>query len=188
MRIIPGDPVLVMMGIDAEERTRISEEQYHALQQQLGFDRPIYVQYLSWLKRIVQGDMGLSLRSRRPIFETIFERFPATIYLAIAALLPGWRLPFPAGVIAAMRQNTGADYAAMGFALWGIAMPNFWLALMLIVLFSVILGWLPAIGYASPFERPGSFSAACLPARHCHGYGSRRAADALYSRRDAGAA
>jgi len=165
VRIIPGDPVLVMMGIDAEERSRISDEQYHAVQQQLGFDRPIYVQYLSWLKRIVQGDMGLSLRSRRPIFETIFERFPATIYLAIAALLTGVAIAIPAGVIAAMRQNTGADYAAMGFALWGIAMPNFWLALMLIVLFSVILGWLPAIGYASPFENPvGFLQHACLPA------------------------
>jgi peptide/nickel transport system permease protein len=165
VRIIPGDPVLVMMGIDAEERSRISEQQYQALQQQLGFDRPIYVQYLSWLKRIVQGDLGLSLRSRRPIFETIFERFPATIYLAIAALFTGVAIAIPAGVIAAMRQNTGADYAAMGFALWGIAMPNFWLALMLIVLFSVILGWLPAIGYASPFDDPGRFLRhACLPA------------------------
>ena len=165
VRIIPGDPVLVMMGIDAEERTRVNDEQYRALQQQLGFDRPIYVQYLSWLKRIVQGDLGLSLRSRRPIFETIFERFPATIYLAIVALLTGVAIAIPAGVIAAMRQNTGADYAAMGFALWGIAMPNFWLALMLIVLFSVILGWLPAIGYASPFDDPGRFLRhACLPA------------------------
>ena len=136
-----------------------------SLQQQLGFDRPIYVQYLSWLSRIVQGDMGLSLRSRRPIFETIFERFPATIYLAIAALLTGVAIAIPAGVIAAMRQNTGADYAAMGFALWGIAMPNFWLALMLIVLFSLILGWLPAIGYASPFDDPARFlQHACLPA------------------------
>lgn len=165
VRLIPGDPVLVMMGIDAEERARISDEQYHAVQQQLGLDRPIYVQYLSWLKRIIQGDMGLSLRSRRPIFETIFERFPATIYLAIAALLMGVAIAIPAGVIAAMRQNTGADYAAMGFALWGIAMPNFWLALMLIVLFSVILGWLPAIGYSSPFENPvGFLQHVCLPA------------------------
>lgn len=165
VRIIPGDPVLVMMGIDAEERARISDEQYHALQRQLGFDQPIYVQYLSWLKRIVQGDLGLSLRSRRPIFETIFERFPATIYLAIAALLIGVAIAIPAGIIAAMRQNTSADYAAMGFALWGIAMPNFWLALMLIVVFSVVLGWLPAIGYASPFEDPARFlQHVCLPA------------------------
>ena len=116
VRIIPGDPVLVMMGIDAEERSRVSDEQYRAVQQQLGLDRPIYVQYFSWLKRILSGDMGLSLRSRRPIFETIFERFPATIYLAIAALLTGVAIAIPAGVIAAMRQNTGTDYAAMGGA------------------------------------------------------------------------
>ena len=69
VRIIPGDPVLVMMGIDAEERTRVNDEQYRALQQQLGFDRPIYVQYLSWLKRIVQGDMGLSLRLRYAVVQ-----------------------------------------------------------------------------------------------------------------------
>jgi peptide/nickel transport system permease protein len=165
IRIIPGDPVLVMMGIDADERGRISEEQYETLRRQLGFDRPIVVQYLSWLQRIVQGDLGLSLRSRRPIFEVIFERYPATIYLAVAALLTGILIAIPAGAIAAMRQNTSADYAAMGFALWGIAMPNFWLALMLIVLFSLILGWLPAIGYASPFDDPVRFlQHACLPA------------------------
>jgi peptide/nickel transport system permease protein len=165
VRIIPGDPVLVMMGIDADERARISEEQYETLRRELGFDRPIVVQYLTWLQRIVQGDLGLSLRSRRPIIEVIFERFPATIYLALAALLTGLLIAIPAGAIAATRQNTSADYAAMGFALWGIAMPNFWLALMLIVLFSLILGWLPAIGYASPLEDPARFlQHVCLPA------------------------
>jgi peptide/nickel transport system permease protein len=165
VRIIPGDPVLVMMGIDAEERTRISEEQYETLRRELGFDRPIIVQYFNWLQRILQGDLGLSLRSRRPIFEIIFERYPATLYLAATALLTGIIIAIPAGALAAARQNTGADYAAMGFALWGIAMPNFWLALMLIVLFSIVLGWLPAIGYASPFQDPARFlQHACLPA------------------------
>src|SRR5215475_5578114 len=165
VRIIPGDPVLVMLGIDPEERARISDVQYQALQQQLGLDRPVYVQYFNWVSRIVQGDMGLSLRSRRPIFEVIFERYPATIYLAITALFTGILIAIPAGVIAAIRQNTSADYAAMGFALWGIAMPNFWLALMLIVLFSLHLGWLPSIGYASPVEMPLRFlQHACLPA------------------------
>jgi peptide/nickel transport system permease protein len=165
VRLIPGDPVLVMMGVDPEERTRISEAQYQVMQQQLGLDRPIYVQYANWLSRIVQGDMGLSLRSRRPIFEVIFERYPATIYLAVISLVVGVLIALPAGVIAAIKQNTGADYAAMGFALWGIAMPNFWLALMLIVLFSLHLGWLPSIGYASPFEAPFRFlQHACLPA------------------------
>ncbi|HLN87128.1 MAG TPA: ABC transporter permease [Candidatus Limnocylindrales bacterium] len=165
VRLIPGDPVLVMMGVDAEDRVRISDAQYQAMQQQLGLDRPIYVQYFNWVNRIVQGDMGASLRSRRPIFEVIFERYPATIYLAVIALLTGIMIAIPAGVIAAMRQNTGADYAAMGFALWGIAMPNFWLALMLIVLFSLHLGWLPSIGYANPLEAPWRFlQHACLPA------------------------
>jgi peptide/nickel transport system permease protein len=157
IRIIPGDPVLVMLGIDPEERARISEEQYESLKQQLGYDRPIYVQYLHWVNRIAQGDMGLSLRSRRPIFEIIFERYPATLYLALTALLTGVLIAIPTGVIAAVRQNTAADYAAMGFALWGIAMPNFWLALMLIVFFSLKLGWLPSIGYASPLENPWLF-------------------------------
>ena len=157
IRIIPGDPVLVMLGIDPEERARISEEQYESLKHQLGYDRPIYVQYVNWVSRIVQGDMGLSLRSRRPIFEVIFERYPATLYLALTALLTGVLIAIPTGVIAAMRQNTSVDYAAMGFALWGIAVPNFWLALMLIVLFSLKLGWLPSIGYASPLENPWLF-------------------------------
>ena len=165
VRLIPGDPVLVMMGVDAEDRTRISDAQYQVMQQQLGLDRPIYVQYFNWVSRIVQGDMGSSLRSRRPIFEVIFERYPATIYLAVIALLTGIVIAIPAGVIAAIRQNTGADYAAMGFALWGIAMPNFWLALMLIVVFSLHLGWLPSIGYANPLEAPLRFlQHACLPA------------------------
>jgi peptide/nickel transport system permease protein len=157
IRIIPGDPVLVMLGVDPEERARISEEQYETLKHQLGYDRPIYVQYANWVSRIVQGDMGLSLRSRRPIFEVIFERYPATLYLALTALLTGVLIAIPTGVIAAMRQNTSVDYAAMGFALWGIAVPNFWLALMLIVLFSLKLGWLPSIGYASPLENPWLF-------------------------------
>ncbi len=157
IRLIPGDPVLVMLGIDPEQRVRISEEQYQALQQQLGFDRPIYVQYFHWVNKVIHGDLGLSLSSRRPIFEVLFERYPATIYLALISLLTGLAIAIPMGVIAAIRQNTGADYAAMGFALWGIAMPNFWLALMLIVLFSLKLGWLPSIGYASPLEDPFRF-------------------------------
>jgi len=154
-----------MLGVDPEERSRISDAQYQALQQQLGLDRPIYVQYFNWASRIVQGDLGQSLRSRRPVSEIIFERYPATLYLAAAALFTGLLISIPAGAIAAMRQNTGADYAAMAFALWGIAIPNFWLALMLILLFSLQLGWLPSIGYASPIEAPWRFvQHACLPA------------------------
>ncbi|HTM10145.1 MAG TPA: ABC transporter permease [Verrucomicrobiae bacterium] len=165
VRVIPGDPVLVMLGIDPDERARISAEQYRALQHQIGLDQPIYVQYLNWANNIVHGDFGLSLASRRPITEIIFERYPATLYLAAIALFVGIAIAIPAGAIAATRQNTKVDYAAMGFALWGVAMPDFWLALMLMVLFSLKLGWLPSIGYASPFEHPWLFlQHACLPA------------------------
>src|SRR5690242_11505587 len=157
VRVIPGDPVLVMMGIDQDERARISPGQYRVLQHQIGLDRPIYIQYLNWADKIVHGDFGLSLATRRPIVEIIFERYPATLYLAVTALCVGLIIAIPAGVIAAIRQNTRVDYAAMGFALWGVAMPDFWFALMLIVLFSVKLGWFPSIGYTNPFESPVLF-------------------------------
>jgi peptide/nickel transport system permease protein len=165
VRVIPGDPVLVMMGIDQDEHARISPEQYRVLQHQIGLDRPIFIQYVNWADKIVHGDFGMSLATRRPIVEIIFERYPATLYLAATALLVGLVIAIPAGVIAAVKQNTKIDYAAMGFALWGVAMPDFWLALMLIVLFSLKLGWLPSIGYTSPFDNPGLFlQHACLPA------------------------
>jgi peptide/nickel transport system permease protein len=165
IQIIPGDPVLVMLGVDPETGGRYAEEQYLALKHQLGLDQPIYVQYFNWLKNILSGDLGFSLQSRRPVFDILVERYPATIYLAIMALIIGVVIAIPAGLIAAARQNTAVDYAAMGYAMWGLAMPNFWLALMLIVLFSVKLGWLPAIGYASPLESPLLFMQhAFLPA------------------------
>jgi len=157
VQIIPGDPVLVMLGVDPETGGRYAEEQYTALKGQLGLDQPIYVQYYNWLKRVLSGDLGLSLQSRRPVLDILVERYPATIYLAIVALATGLLIAIPAGLVAAVRQNTAADYAAMGYAMWGVAMPNFWLALMLIVLFSVKLGWLPSIGYASPLESPLKF-------------------------------
>ncbi len=163
--LIPGDPVLVMLGVDTDLGAQYTEEQYRELQRQLGFHQPVYMQYWNWLGRVLQGDLGLSLQSRRPVFDILLERYPATLYLAGCALLIAVLIAIPAGVFAAIRQNTLVDYAAMGYAMWGIAMPNFWLALMLIVIFSVELGWFPSIGYASPLEQPLRFlSHAFLPA------------------------
>jgi peptide/nickel transport system permease protein len=157
IQLIPGDPLLVMLGVDAEEGARYSEAQYVALQHELGLDQPIYVQYFNWVKKVLEGDLGLSLQSRRPVLDILLERYPATIYLAFTAFLTAVFIALPAGMIAAMKQNTAVDYAAMGYAMWGLAIPNFWLALMLILLFSLKLGWLPSIGYASPFEAPFRF-------------------------------
>ena len=165
MQMIPGDPLQVMLGVDAEEGSRFSKDQYDALKRELGLDRPIYVQYFNWLKKVVHGDLGLSLQSRRPVLEILLERYPATIYLAFTAFITAIFIALPAGMIAAVKQNTPVDYAAMGYAMWGVAIPNFWLALMLILLFSLKLGWLPSIGYASPFVDPFKFlQHICLPA------------------------
>ena len=165
IQLIPGDPLLVMLGVDAEEGARYSQEQYDALRHELGLDQPIYVQYYRWLNKVLHGDLGLSLQSRRPVLDILLERYPATIYLALTAFLTAVFIALPAGMIAAIKQNTVTDYAAMGYAMWGVAIPNFWLALMLILLFSLKLGWLPSIGYASPFEEPLKFlQHICLPA------------------------
>ena len=163
--IIPGDPTLVMLGVEPDERIEYSEEQYVALQRQMGLDQPIYVQYFHWLRRILRGDLGLSLQSRRPVLEILIERYPATIYLAMTALITGVLIGITAGTIDAVWQNTVFDYIAMVYAMLGRAMPNFWLALMLIILFSLKFRLLPTIGYASPLEDPFQFlQHAILPA------------------------
>jgi peptide/nickel transport system permease protein len=157
VQLIPGDPILVMLGVDPEVGASYSEEQYQALREQLGFNQPLPIRYLNWVGKVLHGDLGISLKSRRPVIDIILERYPATIFLAFAALITALLIAIPAGVIAAVKQNTVFDYGAMGFALWGIAMPNFWLALILILFFSLKLGWLPSIGYANPLENPFGF-------------------------------
>jgi peptide/nickel transport system permease protein len=143
--LLPGDPAQVMLG---EER--YDEAQYQLLRKKLGLDRPLYVQYFTWLDRLVRGDLGQSLRTQRGVLETVAERYPATIYLALASLILGIVIAIPAGTLAAVRQNTLWDYSAMTFALFGIAVPNFWFALLLILGFGLYLGWFPTLGYIDP--------------------------------------
>lgn len=145
IHLIPGDPVEVMLGEERYDRAT-----YELLRKQMGLDDPIYIQYLRWLQRTVQGDLGHSLRTKRAVFDTVVERYPATIYLAISSLILGTIIAIPAGTIAAVKQNTPWDYSAMGFALFGIAVPNFWFALLLILGFGLYLGWFPTMGYMDP--------------------------------------
>ena len=145
VHLLPGDPVQVMLG---EER--YDETQYQILRKKLGLDRPLYMQYFSWLERLVQGDLGQSLRTQRAVLDTVVERYPATIYLALASLILGIAVAIPAGTLAAVKQNTAWDYSAMSFALFGIAVPNFWFALLLILGFGLYLGWFPTLGYVDP--------------------------------------
>jgi peptide/nickel transport system permease protein len=157
VRIIPGDPVLVILGVDSEGSSTYTEEQYQALRHELGLDQPIAVQYIRWTVKLLHGDFGLSIRSRRPVLEALLDRYPATLYLAATAFAVAVFIAIPAGVIAAINQNKTLDYTAMSYAMLGLAIPNFWLALMLILFFSLKLGWLPSIGYASPFTDPLRF-------------------------------
>ena len=152
IHLLPGDPVQVMLGDE-----RYDETQYQLLRQKMGLDRPLYAQYFSWLQRLAHGDLGQSLRTQRAVLDTVVERYPATIYLALASLILGTMIAIPAGTLAAVRQNTPWDYSAMSFALFGIAVPNFWFALLLILGFGLYLGWFPTLGYVDPSVNFGMF-------------------------------
>ncbi|NNU82065.1 ABC transporter permease [Halovulum dunhuangense] len=142
--LLPGDPVLAMAG---EERDPAVLE---ALREKYRLNDPIPVQYATWIGNAMQGDLGTSLRTRQPVLELIGEKLPVTIQLAVMALLMAMLIGIPAGVISAYKKGTWIDWVANVTALSGLSVPNFWLGIMLILLVSVKLGWLPASGY-SPF-------------------------------------
>jgi peptide/nickel transport system permease protein len=145
-QLLPGDPALVMAG---EERDPAVLEQ---IRRQYRLDQPVPIQYLYWIKGVLSGDLGESMRLKEPVLRLIAQKFPVTLQLALMAIVVSLTVGVTAGVISAIRKNTRTDYAVNLVALWGISTPNFWLGIMLIFCFSVWLGWLPASGYVSPFE------------------------------------
>ena len=146
IHMIPGDPALAMLGRNADPH------QVEELRRQMGLDKPLPLQFLTWAGRALQGDLGTSIISGRPVFSTIMERFPHTITLALAALFFSILIALPSGIMAAVKQNTILDRAFMLFALAGVSIPSFWAGIMFIILFAVKLHWLPASGYVSVFE------------------------------------
>jgi peptide/nickel transport system permease protein len=140
MHLTPGDPAVLMLGEAAPQA------QIDAIRERLGLNEPIYVQYAIWLGRVVQLDLGRSIRSNRPVVNEISSRLPATIELAVIATLLAIAIGVPIGVLSATRPNSALDNAATVTALGGLAMPVFWQGLMMILIFSVWLGWLPASG------------------------------------------
>ncbi|WP_375779768.1 ABC transporter permease [Bradyrhizobium sp. ma5] len=157
--LLPGDPALVMAG---EERDPAVIEQ---IRQQYHLDQPIPVQYAYWVKGVLMGDLGESLRNKMPVSSLIAKKLPVTMQIAGMAIVVAFLIGIPAGIISAVKKGTAWDYGANLFALWGISTPNFWLGIMLIFLFSVELGWLPASGYVPLSENwRASLAASVMPA------------------------
>ena len=145
-QLLPGDPALVMAG---EERDPAVIAQ---IRKQYRLDQPVYVQYVYWINGVIHGDLGESMRIHVPVRHLVLEKLPVTMQLAAMALVFAFAIGIPAGIVSAVKKGTAWDYAANVFALWGLSTPNFWLGIMLIFLFSVKLGWLPASGYVTLAE------------------------------------
>lgn len=141
IHLVPGDPVTVMLSEFA------SPADQRALRQALGLDQPLYVQYVRYLRNAIQGDLGRSVRSNRPVASEIVLRFPHTVRLAIAALALAVSIGVATGVISAVRRHSLFDHAAVVTVLVGLSIPSFWLGLMLMIVFALRLEWLPVAGY-----------------------------------------
>jgi len=146
LHLTPGDPVDAMMAESADASTKES------LRRELGLDRPIAVQYAAWMGRLLRGDLGRSIRNGEPVLENVSRRIRPSLQLALLAMAIALTIAFPVAIASAVRHNTGVDRLGTTFALFGICMPNFLLALLLIFVFGVTLRWLPISGYLDPLE------------------------------------
>ena len=140
IHLIPGDPAQAMLG-EAAPQADVQE-----LRHRLGLDRPLFEQYAIFLRGLVRGDLGTSLRTGAPVTSQIVERMPATFELAAAAMLVAILVSMPLGIAAAVRRGTVVDHAAMTLSLAGVSVPNFWLGPLMAIVFAVELGWLPVSG------------------------------------------
>lgn len=150
LQLLPGDPATVILGLEA------TPEALAALRAELGLDKPVIIQYIDWLAKVLQGDLGRSLVDRTPVFDLIIQRLPATVELTIGSFIVALLIAFPAGILSATKPGKAVDHAGTGLALIGMSIPHFWLGMMLIVLFAVKLGWLPASGYVPILQDPAA--------------------------------
>lgn len=158
IKMAPGDPLLAM-ALQPGQIDRMKPEEIAHLKEAMGLNRPLYLQYLSWAKEVLEGNLGISLISRMPVSKLIAQRLPATLALGAAALIIAVMIAIPIGVISAVKRYSVMDYAATLYAFIGISIPEFWLGLMLMYLFSLRLQWLPTGGSISFNVAPGFFPA-----------------------------
>ena len=148
IRLVPGDPVLAVLGLNA------TPELIASLREELGLNDPIYVQYVNWLTDLLRGDFGLDYRSNEAIGQLLLDRLPVTIELTAMSMVLAILFAIPLGVLAAVRRGRGADKASQGISLVGISVPDFWLGIMLILVFALGLGVLPSSGFVPLTEDP----------------------------------
>ena len=148
VRLLPGDPVVAMLGEggDPSVMARVRAD--------LGLDQPAPVYYFVWLGRAIQGDLGRSIQSNRPVTGILRDRLLPTLQLSLLAALIAASIALPLGILAAIKRGTLTDLGATAFALLGLSIPNFWLGIVFILVFSLVLGWLPPSGWRDPFREP----------------------------------
>jgi peptide/nickel transport system permease protein len=148
IHLTPGDPIDAMMAESVDDSVK------RELRRELGLDRPLYLQYASWMGRLLQGDLGRSIRNQEPVIENVGRRIRPSLELAGLAMAISLLVATPIGILSAARRNSPIDRVGTSFALFGICMPNFLIALLLIFVFGVTLRWLPISGYVDPLEEP----------------------------------
>jgi peptide/nickel transport system permease protein len=150
MRLLPGDPIRML--VTQSQQTQFTEEQIEALRVKNGLDKPLTVQYFEWLGSVVRGDLGRSILSHAPVIDQINHRVPVTLYLGVLSFIISIIIGVPAGIISAVRRGSWIDTVVTTLANLGITVPQFWLGVILMYVFGLYLGWLPVMGYTSPFK------------------------------------
>ena len=159
-QLMPGDPALILAGEERGDALVLAQ-----IRAELRLDQPIWAQYLYWVSNVLQGDFGFSWRIRMPVSDLILQKLPVTAQLAVMSFIIAVLIGVPLGIVSAVKRDTALDWAANGIALFGISTPNFWLGIMMILFFSVHLGWLPPSGYVPLWEDPvQSLATTIMPA------------------------
>jgi len=152
--IVPGDPALVILTGGEGDSGTVSPEQLQQLRQTLGLDRPLYVQYGSWLWNVLRGDLGTSLWYKTPVWDQLRDRFLVTMQLAVMAILLAFGVAVPLGITSAVKQDTGFDYLSRIFCVIGVALPTFWLGILIVYALATFFEWLPPLGYVTLWDAP----------------------------------
>ncbi len=148
IRLVPGGPAVIMLGADADP------QQIEHLRESMGLNQPLYVQYVEYMSGLLRGDLGESYMTGQAVSAAVAHRLPISLSVALGGFFVSLLIAIPAGTISALKQDSKSDYAALTFGLLGVSIPNFWLGIMLLLVFGVYIGWFPVAGYVSPLDDP----------------------------------